>query len=109
MNKKYSTGNFYLNPYLGGVLLGLVLTATFYISGRGLGASGAIKNTVVEAVNTFTPKHIPSFTWGLEGATKYDFDKSLQDIQGWKNLKHQHLQEAEKQMLKTIFEKNLHS
>jgi UDP-N-acetylglucosamine diphosphorylase/glucosamine-1-phosphate N-acetyltransferase len=59
--------------------------------------------------NTFTPKHIPSFTWGLEGATKYDFDKSLQDIQGWKNLKHQHLQEAEKQMLKTIFEKNLHS
>jgi len=57
MNKKYSTGNFYLNPFLGGVLLGLVLTATFYISGRGLGASGAIKNTVVEAVNTFTPKH----------------------------------------------------
>ena len=30
----------YLNPYVGGVLLGLVLLAANFVSGRGLGASG---------------------------------------------------------------------
>ena len=34
----------YMNPYLAGVLLGLLLIATIYITGRGLGASGAIKS-----------------------------------------------------------------
>lgn len=32
----------YINPYLAGVLLGLVLLASFLIAGRGIGASGAI-------------------------------------------------------------------
>jgi uncharacterized protein len=45
----------YLNPYLGGVLLGLVLLAANFVSGRGLGASGAIKSTVVSAVTTIAP------------------------------------------------------
>jgi uncharacterized protein len=45
----------YLNPYIGGVLLGLVLLAANFISGRGLGASGAIKSTVVTAVTTIAP------------------------------------------------------
>lgn len=47
----------YMNPYLAGFLLGLVLLATIYISGRGLGASGALKSVVVEAVNNITPAH----------------------------------------------------
>jgi len=47
----------YINPYLGGVLLGLVLLATFYFTGRGLGASGAIKSGVVSTVNTISPDH----------------------------------------------------
>ena len=47
----------YSNPYLSGFLLGMVLLATFYITGRGLGASGAIKSTVVTAVNTVSHKH----------------------------------------------------
>lgn len=47
----------YLNPYFGGFLLGLVLLATMFITGRGLGASGAIKSTVVEVVNTVSPTH----------------------------------------------------
>ena len=42
----------YFNPYLGGVLLGLVLLLAFFISGRGLGASGAIKSTIVAGVET---------------------------------------------------------
>ena len=45
----------YLNPYIGGVLLGLVLLAANFVAGRGLGASGAIKNTVVTAVTTVAP------------------------------------------------------
>ena len=30
----------YVNPYLAGVLLGLVLFTSFFLSGNGLGASG---------------------------------------------------------------------
>lgn len=47
----------YLNPYIGGVLLGLVLLAANFVSGRGLGASGAIKSAVVSTVETVTPNH----------------------------------------------------
>ena len=47
----------YFNPYFGGVMLGLILLATFYITGRGLGASGAAKSTVVAAVDRVAPQH----------------------------------------------------
>ncbi len=47
----------YINPYLGGVLLGLVLLAANFVSGRGLGASGAIKDTVAAGVKTVAPSH----------------------------------------------------
>jgi len=42
----------YWSPYASGVLLGLTLLATFYISGRGLGASSAV--TIVTAESTYT-------------------------------------------------------
>lgn len=45
----------YINPYVGGVLLGIVLLASNFVSGRGLGASGAIKSTVVSAMTTIVP------------------------------------------------------
>ncbi|MFN8211892.1 MAG: YeeE/YedE thiosulfate transporter family protein [Bacteroidales bacterium] len=45
----------YLNPYIGGVLLGIVLLAANFVSGRGLGASGAIKSTVVTAWTAVAP------------------------------------------------------
>ena len=45
----------YLNPYIGGVLLGLVLLAANFIAGRGLGASGAIKSVVVATTQTVAP------------------------------------------------------
>jgi hypothetical protein len=58
MNKSVRPdGTKYLNPYLGGVLLGIILLMTFYITGRGLGASGAVKSTVVTAVQAVSPKH----------------------------------------------------
>jgi hypothetical protein len=42
----------YMNPYIAGVLLGVVLLAAFYLTGRGLGASGAMKSVVVSTVET---------------------------------------------------------
>jgi uncharacterized membrane protein YedE/YeeE len=47
----------YMNPYLAGVLLGLVLLAANFISGRGLGASGAIKSSVITATETIAPNY----------------------------------------------------
>jgi uncharacterized membrane protein YedE/YeeE len=47
----------YMNPYLGGALLGIVLIVAFWVSGRGLGASGAPKSAIVAAVKTVAPTH----------------------------------------------------
>lgn len=47
-----------MNPYLAGILLGLVLLSAMVISGRGLGASGGIKYCVVSLINTVSPSHI---------------------------------------------------
>lgn len=50
----------YMNPYLAGIGLGLVLLAAFVISGRGLGASGAIMRTVVKAEKVVAQGHVDS-------------------------------------------------
>lgn len=55
--KKIKANTRYINPYLGGVLLGLVLLAANFVSGRGLGASGAAKSTIVATVNAVAPEH----------------------------------------------------
>ncbi len=47
----------YWNPYIGGVLLGAVLLASIFLSGRGLGASGAIKSAVVAGVESVAGSH----------------------------------------------------
>jgi uncharacterized membrane protein YedE/YeeE len=47
----------YWNPYVGGVLLGLVLLSAIFVSGRGLGASGAIKSVIIAGVETIAPSH----------------------------------------------------
>ena len=49
-----------MNPYLAGFFLGLVLLATLFITGRGLGASGAIKSVVVATVDGIAPNHAES-------------------------------------------------
>ncbi len=55
--KKQKNRHVYWNPYFGGFLLGLLIIATFYLTGRGLGASGAIKSGVVAMVHTVAPAH----------------------------------------------------
>ena len=52
-----STPKPYMNPYVAGVLLGLVLLTTIYITGRGLGASGAMKTAVVGTIATVAKSH----------------------------------------------------
>lgn len=54
MNKHKEDVKPYMNPYLAGFLLGVLLLLTIFISGRGLGASGAVKSAVVAAANVFT-------------------------------------------------------
>jgi uncharacterized membrane protein YedE/YeeE len=58
MNKsKKQNRHVYWNPYFGGFLLGLLIIFTFYITGRGLGASGAVKSGVVTVIQTVSPDH----------------------------------------------------
>lgn len=50
----------FMNPYLAGFFLGLILLATIYVTGRGLGASGSVKSAVVAVVQTVAPQHTES-------------------------------------------------
>ncbi len=52
MNEKY------WSPYVAGVVLGLVLLATFVIMGRGLGASGALMRVTTYAVDQVSPSAV---------------------------------------------------
>lgn len=45
----------YMNPYLAGIGLGLVLLAAFVVMGRGLGASGAFSAGVAWVMNAVAP------------------------------------------------------
>jgi len=47
----------YMNPYLAGFGLGLVLLAAFVIMGRGLGATGAFSSFLAWIVHTIAPAH----------------------------------------------------
>jgi len=48
----------YINPYLGGTLLGLVLFAAFLLTGSGLGASGAVSRVQTAALKVVAPDHV---------------------------------------------------
>lgn len=61
----------YMNPYLAGVLLGLLLLATIYITGRGLGASGAIKSGTIAAVQAVAPSHTENTKFYKEYAEEH--------------------------------------
>jgi uncharacterized membrane protein YedE/YeeE len=61
----------YMNPYLAGVLLGLLLLATIYITGRGLGASGAIKSIAVTGIELIAPSHTANTKFYQEYAAQH--------------------------------------
>lgn len=48
----------YINPYLGGLLLGLVLFGAFFVTGNGLGASGGLNRILVFFEDLVASDHI---------------------------------------------------
>jgi len=48
----------YANPYLGGILLGIVLFLSFFITGNGLGASGTLSRFAVFIEDMVAPGHV---------------------------------------------------
>ncbi len=48
----------FVNPYLGGVFLGLVLFASFFFTGNGLGASGGLNRMLVFFEDLIAPGHV---------------------------------------------------
>lgn len=50
-------GRPYMNPYLAGAGIGLVLLAAYVVMGRGLGASGAFTSMVAAGVGGVAPGH----------------------------------------------------
>jgi uncharacterized membrane protein YedE/YeeE len=47
----------FINPYIGGVLLGIVVFLAFYLTGNGLGASGALNRLIVWGIDLVAPQH----------------------------------------------------
>ena len=50
-----------------------------------------------------TPKYVPNFSWGSEGVNRYEFEKAITEIEGWKKLKSQTIADSEKSILTYIF------
>ncbi|MFT3912687.1 MAG: YeeE/YedE thiosulfate transporter family protein [Anaeromyxobacteraceae bacterium] len=48
----------YIDPYLGGALLGVVLFLAFYVTGGGLGASAGINHVQVGLLDLVAPGHV---------------------------------------------------
>lgn len=66
----------YVNPYLSGALLGIVLFISIYLTGNGLGASGAINRFVVSVEDAIVPEHIDRIPYliDLAGGGKNPLD-----------------------------------
>jgi len=49
--------NRYMNSYLAGFLLGLLIIAAYYISGEGLGSSGGYRDCVIATIHDVAPSY----------------------------------------------------
>ncbi len=58
----------YLDPYLAGALLGVVLFASFFLTGGGLGASGALSHLQTGILDWFAPRHVDRVAYFAEMA-----------------------------------------
>jgi len=56
----------YVDPYLGGALLGLVLFLSFYVTGGGLGASAALNRIQVALFDLFAHSHVDRVAYMAE-------------------------------------------
>lgn len=66
----------YINAYLGGVLLGLVLFISFFLTGNGLGASGGLNRIIVFFQDLVAPEHVDrvAYLLKLAGGAKNPLD-----------------------------------
>ena len=71
----------YMNPYVAGTILGLVLLAAMVVSGRGLGASGGLKYCVVSAMGALDRPHADKSVY----YSKY-FENGQKPIRNWLSL-----------------------
>lgn len=58
----------FVNPYVGGILLGLVLFLSFLITGNGLGASGGLNRLLVVVEDAFWPGHVDNVRYLIDMA-----------------------------------------
>jgi hypothetical protein len=58
----------YIDPYLGGALLGVVLFAAFYVTGGGLGASAALSRVQTGILDLVAPAHVDRVAYFAEMA-----------------------------------------
>lgn len=70
--------NKYMNPYIAGTLLGMVLLLAMFLSGRGLGASGGIKYCVVSVVGALDQNHARESVY----YSKY-FENGQKPLRNW--------------------------
>lgn len=56
----------YANPYLGGILLGLVLFTSFFITGSGLGASGGLSRYIGFLIDLVAPGHVDRVPYWID-------------------------------------------
>ncbi|HUX56577.1 MAG TPA: YeeE/YedE thiosulfate transporter family protein [Bacteroidales bacterium] len=70
--------NRYMNPYIAGTLLGIVLLLAMFLSGRGLGASGGLKYCVVSIVGAVDRPHAEKSTY----YSKY-FEEGKKPLKNW--------------------------
>lgn len=68
----------YIHPYLGGLLLGLVLFAAFFLTGNGLGASGGLNRLIVAGQDLVAPEHVDRTPYLLRMA-----GGDLNPLDGW--------------------------
>jgi uncharacterized membrane protein YedE/YeeE len=58
----------YANPYVAGTLLGIVLFASFYVTGGGLGASAAMSRVQTGVLDLLAPGHVDRVAYFAEMA-----------------------------------------
>ena len=58
----------YMNPYVAGPFLGIVLFLAYFITGSGLGASGGLNRLLVYVQNVISPEHIDQVPYLLKMA-----------------------------------------
>jgi len=66
----------YVHPYFGGMVLGIVLFLALFLTGNGLGSSGATSRIVTAATDLVAPDHVDRtpYLLKLAGGDKNPFD-----------------------------------